>query len=103
MKERQAGWWVGGLVLAVAGATLAVCIVGLSGCATMDRAYKQEVTWTNVPTVHVFTNTVVVTNTVPVVVERTNVTYVTNATDGAVTGYATREPVATNLVAAVVT
>ncbi len=63
---------------------------------------KQEVTWTNEPVVHVFTNTVVVTNSVPVVTERTNVVYVTNAV-GAVSGYAVREPVATNMVAAVVT
>ena len=69
----------------------------------MDRAYKQEVTWTNAPVVQVFTNTVVVTNTVPVVTERTNVVYVTNAATGAVAGYMAREPVATNLVAAVVT
>ena len=70
----------------------------LSGCATLDRAYKQEVTWTNVPTVQVFTNTIVVTNTVPQVVERTNVVFVTNAASGAVSAYAAREPVATNFV-----
>ena len=35
--------------------------------------------------------------------ERTNVVYVTNATTGAVAGYLEREPVATNLVSAVVT
>ena len=76
---------------------------GLNGCSTLDRAYKQEVTWTNAPVVHVFTNTVVVTNTVPVVMERTNVVYVTNATSGAVSGFATREPVVTNFVSALVT
>jgi hypothetical protein len=74
----------------------------LSGCSTLDRAYKQEVAWENAPTVHVFTNTVVVTNTVPVVLERTNIVFVTNEV-GTVSGYATREPVATNMVAAVVT
>ena len=73
------------------------------GCATLDRAYKQEVTWTNAPVVHVFTNTVVVTNAVPVVLERTNVVYVTNATTGTVSGYMAREPVATNLVMAMMT
>ena len=52
--------------------------------------------WTNAPVVHVFTNTVVVTNTVPVVTERTNVVYVTNAASGAVSGFATRESIATN-------
>src|SRR5690242_16554425 len=75
----------------------------LSGCSTLDRAYNQEVTWTNAPVVHVFTNTVVVTNTVSVVTERTNVVYVTDATTGAVSGYAVRQAVVTNMVAAVVT
>jgi hypothetical protein len=84
-------------------ATALVAMVGLSACSTLDRAYKQEVTWTNAPTVHVFTNTVVVTNTVPVVTERTNVVFVTNEVNGTVSGYATREPVATNLIVAVVT
>jgi hypothetical protein len=84
------------------------CIIGcvwvlVSGCSTLDRAYKEEVTWTNAPVVHVFTNTVVVTNTVPVVTERTNIVFVTNAMSGAVSGYATREAVATNMVTAVVT
>jgi len=87
---------------AVAGA-LALLVACASGCSTLDRAYKQEVTWTNAPVVHVFTNTVVVTNTVPVVTERTNVVYVTNAATGAVSGYVAREPVATNLVSSVVT
>src|SRR3954464_4825923 len=71
---------------------------GLNGCATLDRAYDQEVTWTNAPVVHVFTNTVVITNTVPVVTERTNVVYFTNTISGAVSGFALREPVATNFV-----
>ena len=82
---------------------LAFLVACASGCSTLDHAYKQEVTWTNAPVVHVFTNTVVVTNTVPVVLERTNILYVTNAVSGAVAGYAVREPVATNMVAAVVT
>jgi len=90
-------------VWALAGAGLAVLLACLVGCATMDRAYRQEVTWTNMPAVHVLTNTVVVTNTVPVVTERTNVVYVTNAASGAVSGYASREPVATNLVTQVIT
>ena len=103
MKKHVNGRWVGGMVFACAAMTLGVCIVGLSGCSTLDRAYRPEVTWTNAPVVHVFTNTVVVTNTVPVVTERTNVVFVTNAVSGGVSGYATREPVATNLVTAVVT
>jgi hypothetical protein len=40
---------------------------------------------------------------VPVVTGRTNVVFVTNAASGAVSGYAVREPVATNMVAAIVT
>jgi hypothetical protein len=80
-----------------------VVICGLGGCSTLDRAYNQEVTWTNTPVVHVFTNTVVVTNTVPVVTERTNIVFVTNALSGSVAGYTAREPVATNLITAVVT
>src|SRR5512136_2719954 len=100
MKTARIGMWCGAAVVVVA-AVLAVS--GLSGCSTLDRAYKQEVMWTNAPVVHVFTNTVVLTNTVPVVTERTNIVYVTNATTGAVAGYLAREPVATNMVTAVVT
>ncbi len=90
-------------VLMAVGLCTAAAIAGLSGCGTLDKAYNQEVTWTNAPTIHVFTNTVVVTNTVPVVTERTNIVYVTNASSGAVSGFAMREPVATNFVPAVVT
>src|SRR5512137_1734833 len=100
MKRTKAGGWCGAAVILVAAL---VAVNGLSGCSTLDRAYKQEVTWTNAPVVHVLTNTVVVTSTVPVVTERTNVEYVTNAATGAVSGYMAREPVATNLLAAVVT
>ena len=64
---------------------------------------QEEVTWADAPAVHVFTNTVVVTNTVPAVMERTSMVYVTNAATGAVSGYVAREPVATNLVALAVT
>ncbi len=89
---------------AMVAAALAMLALCASGCSTLDRAaYRQEVMWTNAPVVHVFTNTVVVTNTVPVVTERTNVVFVTNAVSGAVSGYAVREPVATNMVTAVVT
>ena len=100
MKNRKRGMWCGAAAMGVA-AMLAVN--GLSGCSTLDRAYKKEVTWTNQPVVEVVTNTVVVTNLVPQVVERTSVVYVTNAVSGAVSGYATREPVATNMITAVVT
>jgi hypothetical protein len=93
---------IGGLHGA-AGLVAMLAVGCLSGCSTLDRAYKQEVAWENAPTVHVFTNTVVITNTVPVVLERTNIVFVTNEVSGTVSGYATREPVATNMVAAVVT
>jgi hypothetical protein len=92
------GWWGAAVVVA---AVLAVS--SLSGCSTLDRAYKKEVMLTNQAVVEVVTNTVVVTNLVPQVVERTSVVYVTNAATGAVSGYATREPVATNIVTALVT
>src|SRR5512135_307395 len=89
---------------ALMGGALALLVACASGCASLDRAaYKEEVTWTNAPVVHVFTNTVVLTNTVPVVTERTNIVLVTNASTGAVAGYMSREPVATNMVTAVVT
>ena len=88
---------------AVVTAALALLVASAGGCASLDRAYRQEVTWTNAPVVGVFTNAVVQTSTVPVVVERSNVVYVTNATTGAVAGYMAREPVATNMVTAVVT
>ena len=100
MKNTKRSVWCGAAVILVAAL---VAVNGLSGCSTLDRAYKQEVTWTNAPVVQVFTNTVVVTNTVPVVTEHTNVVFVTNAVSGAVSGYAVREPVVTNMVTAIVT
>lgn len=98
MKLSEKCFW--GILFAAALALLVACA---SGCSTLDRAYKKEVSWTNAPVVQVFTNTVVVTNTVPVVMERTNIVFVTNAVSGAVSGYAVREPVATNVVLAAVT
>src|SRR5947207_13636222 len=100
MKNKMRGVLVGSLMV---GCAALAAVGGLDGCSTLDRAYNQEVTWTNAPVVHVFTNTVVVTNTVPVVTERTNIVFVTNALSGAVAGYATREAVATNMVTAMVT
>src|SRR5512135_2406367 len=101
MKRTKVGVWCGAAVMLIA-ALVAVSV--LSGCSTLDRAaYREEVTWTNAPVLHVFTNTVVVTNTVPVVTERTNVVYATNAMSGAVSGYLAREPVATNMITAMVT
>jgi hypothetical protein len=100
LGRRSAGLLV--RVAVMLGAAL-VAVGGLSGCSTLDRAFKQQVTWTNAPVVQVMTNVVVVTNTVPVVTERTNLLFVTNAVSGAVAGYIVREPVATNMVTAVVT
>ena len=82
---------------------MAAALVAMAGCATLDKAYEAEVTWTNAPVVKVITNTVVLTNVVPQVVERTNVVLVTNEVSGVVSGYVSREPVATNLVTQVVT
>jgi hypothetical protein len=100
MTNKKGGVWCGAAAIVVAALT---AVGGLSGCSTLDRAYKREVTWTNALAVQTVTNTVVVTNSVPQVVERVSVVYVTNAATGAVSGYATREPVATNMVAALVT
>ena len=97
-KQKAEMIWVAAIAIAAV-----IAAGGLSGCSTLDRAYNQEVTWTNAPAVRVFTNTVVVTNTVPIVTERTNIVFVTNAVSGTVSGYATREPVATNMVMEVVT
>ena len=78
-------------------------LVTMGGCATLDRVYDKEVTWANQPVAKVVTNTLVVTNVVPQIVERTKVVMVTNEVTGAVSGYVAREPVATNLVTMLVT
>jgi len=83
---------------AMAGMALVAAVSLIGGCATMDKAYDAEVAWTNAPVVRAGTTTVVVTNIVPHVVERTRVVLVTNEVTGAVSGYIAREPVATNLV-----
>jgi hypothetical protein len=101
MKEMTRGEkCVWAAVIASALALLCACA---SGCSTLDRAYKQEVTWTDAPVVQVVTNTVVVTNFVPQLVERTSIVFVTNAVSGAVSGYVARESVAANLVMVAVT
>ncbi|MCU0786129.1 MAG: hypothetical protein MUF81_19190 [Verrucomicrobia bacterium] len=82
---------------------MAAALFTVGGCATLDKAYNAEVTWTNAPVVKVVTNTVVVTNVVPQIVERQSVVLVTNQTTGAVSGYVAREPVATNFVTLLVT
>jgi hypothetical protein len=82
---------------------MAAALVTMGGCATLDKAYNAEVTWRDEPVVKVVTNTVVVTNIVPQVVERTKLVLVTNEVSGAVSGYVAREPVATNFVTLLVT
>jgi hypothetical protein len=82
---------------------LSALLVTMGGCATLDKAYNAEVTWTNAPVVRVVTNTVVVTNVVPQIVERQSVVFVTNDVTGTVSGYVAREPVATNFVTLLVT
>lgn len=74
-------------------AAMVAAVVLVTGCSTLDRAYDREVTMTEQPVVHVFTNTVVVTNFVPA-----NVVLATNELSGEVTGHIVREPVATNFV-----
>jgi len=61
MRNGKFGAWRAGAVIVVA----VLVAGGLSGCSTLDRAYKQEVSWTNAPVVHVVTNVVVVTREVP--------------------------------------
>lgn len=89
-QETGVGSWKMGIVIAAIGLA--------TGCSTLDRAYDREVTMTEQPVVHVYTNTVVVTNFVPTLIERTNVVLATNELSGEVTGHVVREPVATNLV-----
>ena len=91
MKKTMIGWVMVGAALLV------------GGCAALDRGYKSEVKWSEVPVVQVITNTVVVTNIVPQVVERQSVVLVTNQVTGAVAGFVSREPVATNFVTVLVT
>jgi hypothetical protein len=57
---------------------LAMALVTMAGCATLDKAYRSEVTWTNAPVVTVVTNTVVVTNLVPEIVAEIGKPVVTN-------------------------
>ena len=85
------------------GLALVAALGWVAGCGTLDKAYEQQVTWTNTPVVKASTTTVVMTNIVPQVVERTRVVMVTNEATGAVSGYTAREPVATNLVTVLVT
>ncbi|MBI5386762.1 MAG: hypothetical protein HZA90_18990 [Verrucomicrobia bacterium] len=94
------GWSL--LTLAATG-MLGATLLLPAGCTSMDRAYTKQVTWTNAPVVQVVTNTLIATNTVAQIIERTNIVLVTNQNTGAVSGVATREPVATNFVTLLVT
>jgi hypothetical protein len=57
MKRDEKILW--GVMIAAA---LALVLACANGCSTLDRAYHQEVTWTNAPVVQVVTNDVVVTD-----------------------------------------
>jgi hypothetical protein len=98
MKLREKCFWA--VVLAAALAFLAACV---SGCSTLDRAYRQEVSWIEKPVRQTVTNVVLVTNVVAEVVERARVVWVTNEVTGAVAERVVTEPVATNLVTTVMT
>src|ERR1051326_1246347 len=63
MRNTRQGSWCGVAVVLIAALT---AIGGLSGCSTLDRAYRREVSWTNAPVVRVVTNEVVVARAVPV-------------------------------------
>ena len=82
--------------LALAAVVVGIAMLATAGCGTLDKAYNKQVTWTNAPVVKVVTNAVLETNIVAQVLERTNLVLVTNLTTGVISGYATREPVATN-------
>lgn len=87
----------------MAGLAMVVAAVLISGCAALDRGYNPEVTWSEVPMVQTGLRPVVLTNIEPQIVTRERVVLVTNAVNGAVSGYVTEEPVATNLVTVLVT
>ena len=77
---------------------VAVVVVLVAGCGTLDRAYRREVVWAPAPVVSLRTNVVLSTNLVARVEERTNIVYLTNNTTGAVSRLEMRVPVRTNLV-----
>ena len=61
MRKTKCGVGFGVFVVVAVMAVLGA----VSGCSTVDKAYRQEVSWTNEPVVHVVTNVVVVTKVVP--------------------------------------
>ncbi len=86
----------------MAGLAMVAAVLAISGCAALDRGFDNEVTWSEGPVVKVVTNTVVVTNVVPQVVERERLVLVTNDATGSVSSSVQREPV-TNLVTVTLT
>jgi hypothetical protein len=64
MNVRERCFW--GVLIAAALALMAACV---SGCSTLDGAYRREATWTERPVVQVRTNEVVEARVVPVVRE----------------------------------
>jgi hypothetical protein len=85
--------------MAMAAAVMVVAV----GCSTFDRAYDKEVTWTQEPVVHVFTNSIVVTNYVPQYTEETVVSFETNAVSGEVVRNVAMVPVQTGTLSVVET
>src|SRR5690348_6685509 len=61
MKDGKCLGRCGLIVMVIAGL---VAAGSFSGCAMLDRAYRQEVAWTNAPVVTVATNMVVVSRSV---------------------------------------
>jgi hypothetical protein len=82
---------------------MAAAVMLVAGCSTLDRAYDQEVTWTQEPVVHVFTNTVMVTNFIPQFAEETIVSFETNAVSGEVVRNVEIVPVETGLLSVIET
>ena len=82
---------------------VAVMVMGLSGCATVDRLlYQQSVTYTNRVIERVVTNAVALTNVEVQILERVRVVTETNAS-GVAVGMVYRDAIATNLVCSIVT
>jgi hypothetical protein len=84
-------------------AAMAAAVMVVAGCSTLDRAYDQEVTWESQPVVHVFTNSIVVTNFIPQFAEETIVSFETNAVSGEVVSHKAIVPVETGVLSVVET
>lgn len=86
-----------GLLLAGAATAAGLLLLLLlgTGCSVLDGAYDREVTYRPEPVVHVYTNTVVVTNRVPQFTEEPMVVLETNALTGEVSSHVQLVPVET--------